>query len=663
VRWNLRLLIATALTGYATWAFGIALAGLQVAVLVHAIAGLVWTPLLLSYLWNHFRRTLGLRRAGVLFSGLAATLLLLLGVGTGVYLALVGQTETTRWILTTHIAAVTGCVLIAAAHLAWHIAGYDDKRRQRQESAWPSLSQLVPGRLLAWLAAVVLACFALGFVLQPAAGSGEPVVADYQYPYGEHPFRPSETETWDGRFVDIEDIARSDDCAQCHRDISDQWLQSVHRHAADDPTYVTNISLLSDNKGIAATRYCEGCHAPVALLTGALSEGGQHGGMTESPAHHEGVGCLACHNIDRVEHTRGVASYRYGPPSQYLFSRSDHPLLTPVRHWLTRMNPSLHREEMARPPLNTPELCASCHAQFMEENLNHWGWVKMQDEYSAWRNSPYSGLNSEEFGQQPVLDCIDCHMGQAASTDPSANANGTVAGHFFPGANTVVPRHFGHDEQVARTKEFLRANQVAISIEEPNRTDAAQTLQALRENIRSQSETPFFYYLGETAELNVILTNRGIGHNFPGGTLDINEAWVSVTAVDGSGEVVFRSGELTGDEYAPLAVDPAAEFYRSRPVDRRGELVWQHDLFNRIGEAEKRVIPAGKSDLLQYRFRIPDWVKSPLTVTATLNYRKLNDRYARWALGEAYQPVPVVDMARDTLVIPLFVRDPVTTGP
>ena len=88
--------------------------------------------------------------------------------------------------------------------------------------------------------------------------------------------------------------------------------------------------------------------------------------------------------------------------------------------------------------------------------------------------------------------------------------------------------------------------------------------------------------------------------------------------------------------------------------------MWKHDLFNRVGEAEKRVIPAGKSDLLRYRFAIPDWVKSPLAVTATLKYRKLNDRYARWALGENYAPVAITNLARDTLMIPVYFRDTVS---
>jgi hypothetical protein len=656
------LFLYCTLTGYATWWFGMGSTVLQIAVLLHALAGIAFTPLLVAYLWNHFRRTLGMRRAGVLFSGLVSALFGLAGILSGLYLVVEGQAETTRWILTVHLYSVTIFALLGLIHLALHIVGYEQKRRGRQESPWPSLVQLSGLRLVmyALLAPAMCLLLALAYQQLEPTLSVDPVTANYSYPYGEHPFRPSQTETWHGQFVDLREIDRSEDCAECHGEITAQWRQSVHRHAADDPTYVTNISLLSDNKGIAATRYCEGCHAPVALLTGELSEGGQHGGITDTAGNREGVGCLACHNIDRVEHTRGVGSYRFGPPSGYLFTHSANPLLTSVRHWLTRMNPSLHRREMAQAPLATPELCATCHAQFMDKDLNQWGWVKMQDDYSAWRNSPFSGHNSEEFGSQEVLNCIDCHMGMVAAEDPSSDSAGLVAGHYFPAANTVVARHFGHRQQVARSRDFLRGNKISISIEEPNRSDATQTLQALTEDLRSQTEAPFFYYLGETANLKVILNNRGVGHGFPGGTLDLNEAWVSLTVVDGSGEQVYASGAMSGDEYAPLGVDPDAYFYRSRPVDRRGNLVWQHDLFNRVGEAERRVIPAGKSDLVEYSFVIPDWAKSPLTVVATLNYRKLNDRYARWALGEDYQPVPVVDMARDSLVIPLIVRRPVS---
>ena len=85
-------------------------------------------------------------------------------------------------------------------------------------------------------------------------------------------------------------------------------------------------------------------------------------------------------------------------------------------------------------------------------------------------------------------------------------------------------------------------------------------------------------------------------------------------------------------------------------------------MFNMVGESFRRVIKAGDSDLVQYHFVIPAWAKSPLTVSANLRYRKLNDRYARFALADQYVPVPVVDMAWDSLQIPIKIRAEVEPG-
>ena len=609
LRWATGLLSTVAFSGYITWHLGIGRYALQFAVLLHAVSGVLFSVLLVLYLWSHFRRTLGVRRASTLCSGLLAAALLLAGIGTGLYLTLYGQTENTRWLLKLHIVFASLSLLAGLLHLMGHAVSYDVKRRQRQENPWPSSRDLSLSHVAFWLfvPALTLLVMELAYDAAHTPYQSTPAVADYTLPYGKHPFRPSQTETYHGSFIEEREIARSEECALCHTDIARQWQQSVHRHAADDPTYVTNIKLLSDKKGIEATRYCEGCHAPGALLTGQLSAGGLHGGIEGTAANRDGVGCMSCHNIDKVMHTQGVASFRYGPPSAYLFEETNNPLVSKLRRWLLQLNPSLHREEMARSPLRSSELCATCHAQFMDKDMNQWGWVKMQDEYSAWRNSPFSGHNSDEFGQPATVTCQGCHMAPETADDPSAGAGGLVAGHYFPAANTLVARHFGHTKQVERIREFLRGNKLSISIEAPNRKDATQTLQALDESIRTRTEAPYFYYLGETAELNIIVSNRAVGHHFPGGTLDINEAWVALTVTDAAGDLVFVSGALTGDEFAELAVDPAAYFYRSRPVDRRGQLVWKHDLFNRVGEAEKRFIPAGKSDLLQFQFVIPDW--------------------------------------------------------
>ena len=362
---------------------------------------------------------------------------------------------------------------------------------------------------------------------------------------------------------------------------------------------------------------------------------------------------MGCHGISRSVHLKGVASYEFKPKADYLFGGRKNAILTGIRHFLIKIKPEQHRSDMGRDILGKPEICATCHRQFMDKDLNDWGWVKMQDEYGAWLNSPYSQQHDQVFSNTDVVRCHDCHMPLVEEEDPSANELNQVRSHRFPGANTMLAVFNNDVEQLQITKEFLRSSKIRITIEEPRRKDAIQTHQAFDETIRTNTETPYYYYLGEAATVRVIVTNTGVGHNFPGGTIDINEAWVEFIVTDATNEIVHHSGFVSPESNE---VDENAHFYRSRPIDKNGKLVWKHDLFNRIGEAYKNVIPAGESDIIEFEFEIPDWASNPLVITATLNYRKLNERYARWALKEDYVTIPIIPMARDTLVIPLKIK-------
>jgi hypothetical protein len=326
------------------------------------------------------------------------------------------------------------------------------------------------------------------------------------------------------------------------------------------------------------------------------------------------------------------------------------------------VRPQEHRRSVGNPLLGEPKFCSSCHTQFMDTDMNSWGWVKMQDDYGAWLTGPFSKQNEENFSNERSVRCQDCHMALVPSRDPSANFDGKVRSHQFPAANTMLPTLSGDEAHLNAITEFLQANRMRVSIDTPTRSDSFQTLQSLDEGLRDFEEAPFFLYLGETARIQVLVSNNGVGHNFPGGTIDINEAWLEVLAMDATGERIFVSGRVGEDRN----VDPQAHFYRSLPVDRTGQLVWRHDLFRMVGESFRRVIAAGESDVVEYAFRVPAWAKSPLTVTATLKYRKLNDRYARWALKDQYAPLPVVDLAWDSLAIPVEIRkrvEPAVSAP
>lgn len=654
--WVAFILLVATLSGFITYFINTHTIFTQWLYLTHTLAGIFLSLLIFPYIILHFKRTSGIRRPIIIITGILATLVTLALVLSGLHITFLGQLERTQWIYLAHIISAAIILLLIIIHLVLHRLLLPLKRKQTETELFASLPSNTPNKFkkpLLWIIGVNVVATAL-YLLLPNNYSSEPVVKPYNYSYGEHPFRPSQTETYHNKFLDYKEIATSNDCAACHNDAAKQWHSSVHRQAASDRAYITNISLLAEKKGIEATRYCEGCHAPIALLTGQLSKGGDHGGIKNTVAHVEGIPCLGCHAINKAVHLKGVASYEYKPPTDYLFSQYDSSITKAITHFLIRLKPEQHKADMSRPILKTPELCATCHAQFMDKDMNKWGWVKMQDDYTAWLNSPYSKQHEQIFANAQTTRCQDCHMPLVSADDPSANKDGMIRMHNFAAANTMVAMLANDHHQMQLIKDFLQSNKMRVSIDSPERKDAVQTELALNEKLRNQTETPYFYYLGETAKLRVTVNNLGVGHDFPGGTTDINEAWLAFSVTDASNKLIYESGFVLPSN----DVDPNAHFYRALAIDRAGKHVWKHDLFNRIGESYKKVIPSGKSDVKDYEFAIPAWAKTPITVTATLKYRKLNDQYARWALKESYQPIPIIDMARDTLTIPVKMKPP-----
>ena len=651
---TLAIILACALSGLVVYAVDLHAVWVQWSLLAHLVTGIACTIALLPYFVVHFRRTIGYRRTSMLLSGLLTVPIVGIFLVTGWHLMLYGQREGQDWILPLHI--ISAIIFLAAIvlHLIFHHLFFPEKRKLKSQTVYASLTDKSARIILGVNVGIALLIVAATLMYQASYEPyrTSPAVEPYQYNYGPHPFRPSQTETHDGNFVDLRQISNSHRCITCHADVGKQWMSSVHQQAAMDPTYVTNVSLLADKKGISATRYCEGCHAPSALLTGELSPGGKHGGIAGTPANDEGIPCMGCHGIESLPHLKGVASFTFKPAQDYLFAQSESALLSRVNDLLIRVKPDQHKRDMGRALLKDPKICASCHTQFMDKDMNDWGWLKMQDDYGAWLEGPFSQHNEEGFSNATSVRCHDCHMPLVQADDPSANTSGEVRSHHFPGANTVLPLLRNDTAQLEATIRFLQSNKLRVSIEPPNRKNALQNQQALDEQLRDTQETPYYFYLGETAAINVIVSNNGVGHNFPGGTTDINEAWIEFLVTDAEGRTVYHSGAVDDE----LVVDPSAHFYKVTAIDRHGKHVWKHDLFNMVGQSFKRIIKAGESDIVRYQFAVPNWVKPPLTVTATLLYRKLNQRYAQWALKELYTPVPIVDMAWDSLNLPIRIR-------
>ena len=648
--------IICCVSGLAIFALPKILAFNQINILAHILAGFVFSILTLIYCFLHFKRTLGVRKPLIMLSGIIALFAVFAYLYTGLSLAIEGHQETSPRIAYWHKIGSVVLIFTIVLHVLLHrVVKYRNRANEKRLYTYNRGTFFSALRSLATYA-VFVGFLSLIYIWVEPTLTVKSIDENYTTPYGDHPFRPSQAETITGGFIHEKQIAGAAECASCHQDIAKEWFSSAHRQAASDPVYMKNITLLADERGIEATRYCEGCHTPIALLTGELTPGGEHGGIPDSIGHAEGITCLGCHAIADTVHLDGVASYLYQPPEPYLFAYSDSPLLKGVSQYLIKTSVGQHKSDVAAPVLREPRQCATCHIQFMDKDINNWGWVKMQDEYTSWLSSPFSRQHQQTFASEHAMRCQDCHMPLVKSNDPSANSDGMVRSHRVLGANTMLPLLSGDTEQLELTKAFLQSNKLRVTIEKPNRTQALQTELSLDERLREHRETPYYYYLGETVNLKVLINNIGVGHEFPGGTIDLNEAWVELMVHDAAGELVHSSGGLSEDGF----LDPEAHAYRSIPVDRYGKQVWTHELFNMVGETYKNVIEPGGSDIAEYTFVVPSWAKGPLVIDATVKYRKLNQRYAKWALGDKYQDLPIIDMARDTLLLELLHEKEVT---
>lgn len=168
------------------------------------------------------------------------------------------------------------------------------------------------------------------------------------------------------------------------------------------------------------------------------------------------------------------------------------------------------------------------------------------------------------------------------SGDPSADQNGYARSHRALGANTAIPYVTRDKEQLRLTAEFLQTDKVSVHIEAPRPEEATRSEQFhTGKEIPSDVGSPAYLYLGEQARIRVNVVNAGVGHEFPGGTIDINEVWIAFRVVDAQNNVAYESGQMTKEN----KIDPKAVFYRSIPVDRNANHVWRHDLFNMIGDS------------------------------------------------------------------------------
>lgn len=574
------------------------------------------------------RRTVVTRKPVQIIFGLIISSGFLSSILTGVHIGLYGQYESLRWVYFLHVYASLIILILLLFHLFFARTRQSTNIRENKTKNY--LTVTLRHKML-WLSIFLVPFYCLVIYLiylfeeKPHSDPQNNVAAvlPYEYPYGNLPFLPSQAKTRSNTFVEKKKIGNSQRCYSCHQQLTDEWRSSMHGRSASDPAFQKNLHSLITKKGTPAARYCSGCHIPVALLSGTVSTGAD---FSSGDYIDEGVSCMGCHGIRDSVHLKGAASYVYESEQDYLFASSSNPVLQSLHEYLININPRQHRKDMAPDILANPKNCATCHEQFIDKDLNDWGWIKLQQQYLSWLNGPFSKQSQQRFSHEKSKRCQDCHFPLVKSQDPSADSEGLIRSHRTPAANTVIPWLLGDTEQLDIVKQFLKDDRIRVSIHVPSK-DKLQT--------------------GKLLKISVTVDSRQIGHNFPAGTIDLNEPWLHFKVVDAAGHTIFESGAINKQGQ----VDPQAKFYTSVLINKFGRHVWKHDLFNAIGETHLGKVLPGGSDIHEYKFNISKGSVSPLTISTRLRYRKLNDKYARWALGEKALQMPIVDMAEDEVKV------------
>ena len=487
------------------------------------------------------------------------------------------------------------------------------------------------------------------------------------------PFFPSSVRTTHGGTVESKVYMGSESCARsgCHPDLYDQWNSSAHHFSSfNNQWYRKSIEYMQEVAGIEASKWCGGCHDPAILQSGMMDR--PIGEIVHTPEAQTGLSCTACHMISRIGSSMGQGDYEITVPPLHDLATSANPLLNKIHDWLVRLDPEPHRRTFIKPFFeneSSPEFCSTCHKVHLDVPVNSYRWIRGFNSYDNWQASGVSGFGARSFYYPPEpRNCVDCHMPMVASRD-AGNHDGMIRSHRFPGANTALPVANEDALQLATVTDFLQARQVTVDIFAMTQAAAAASGQggvglegpALATSFAvgeeqgmavgggaaaaGEAETifapidrvPATVRRGESTRVDVVVRTRGVGHFFPGGTVDAFEVWVELKATDDTGRVIFWSG--MADEDSP--VEPGAAFYRSLMIDAHGNPIDKRNAFANRAVVYAKLIPPGAGDTVRFRLDVPEDAGDEVTLEARVNYRKFAWFLTQWAYAGVPDPEQV----------------------
>jgi tetratricopeptide (TPR) repeat protein len=469
------------------------------------------------------------------------------------------------------------------------------------------------------------------------------VAETYEFKFGkDRPFLPSNATTDTGEFLDPKTFPDAAYCGHCHQESHKQWRESAHANSFRAPWYKKNVNLLMTQKGNSDARHCEGCHNPLAMLSGTLTPGASQ----KRPTDDDGITCTVCHSIQSVD-KRGTGSYVLAQASA-LLDADGKPIYGKVPDAEILAHLDRHSAAVMKPFYRTTDFCAACHKAALPKELNDYKWQRAIFLSDEWQNSSFAKQSPLPFYVKPaVSNCQTCHMTREALDAPDSGAKeGKLASHRWLGANTLLPTYYHYDDQLQKTTAFLQNGVFNVDLFALETGKDATLVAPL-------GMQPYTLNAGDPVTVSVVIQNKGIGHSHVPEQRDMYESWVQFTVKDDKGAVVMQSGFLKPDGI----LDERAHSFTNRLINKEGTLNDLHQVWANRVVAYNNTIQSGRSQIVRYQFRVPESMTSgALTVTAQVNYRRFNQHFINFGLKNGYVQ-PVVTMASRTRVLKIGRND------
>lgn len=333
-------------------------------------------------------------------------------------------------------------------------------------------------------------------------------------------------------------------CADCHPDHYREWSGSMHAYSSDDPVFIAMNQRGQRETGGELGDFCVKCHAPMAVLEGATTDGLN---MESVPRELRGVTCYFCHSVEKVE----------GTHNNPLVLADDLVMRGGIRDPIDNgEHASAYSPLHNRDAPESSSLCGSCHDIVTDAG------VHLERTYKEWQESLFAkeALPGEP---SPFLSCNDCHM---------TGTSGVVAD--FDG----VP--------VRRRNEHTFAGVDQALTDWPEKE--AQ-LAAIARDLDPVLQPRICVEMNPTPQVRVRLDNVSSGHMWPSGASQDRRAWVEWIAYDGD-EVMAQSGVVEkGQPVTSLeGVDEDLWLLRDRTYDAEGEVT---HMFWDVAEIESELLP------------------------------------------------------------------------